>query len=310
MAVLLYHRPIMKSTRRRLLLRVALGLLVLIVLTPSGLAFYWWLTFPNVPRLATANPETTALIEARMAEAREKDPDAEPHRVWVPLAEIAPALQHAVIVSEDASFYFHEGFDWEGIKEAALRNVETGKLARGGSTLTQQLAKNLYLSSDKTLLRKANEALITYALEHYLTKKRILELYLNVVEWGKGVYGAEAAARHHFGKHAGDLSPEEAALLAAMLPSPRAYDPLKVTRYLSVRQQQVLRLVETRRGTKSLTGNHEETRIAPLKENAAKNMSPLLPPPEAPPLPSPEAPPPSPEAPSPETPPFPSPETN
>jgi len=146
---------------------------------------------------------------------------------------------------------------------------EAGKLARGGSTLTQQLAKNLYLSSHKTFLRKAEEALITYALERDLTKKRILELYLNVVEWGKGVYGAEAAARHHFGKHAADLSEEEAALLAAMLPSPRTYDPLKVTRYLAVRQQQILRLMDERQGRPSLTGNKDGTRIVPrqAKEN-------------------------------------------
>ncbi len=255
----------MKSTFRRILLRLALGFALLIVLPPAGLALYWWLTFPDVRSLATANPDTTALIEAQSAEAREKDPDAEPARVWITLTEIAPSLQHAVIVSEDASFYFHEGFDWEGIKEAALRNVESGRLARGGSTITQQLAKNLYLSSDKTLLRKANEALITYALERDLTKKRILELYLNVVEWGKGVYGAEAAARHHFGKHAADLSDEESALLAAVLPSPRTYDPLKVTRYLSVRQQQILRLVNERQGMKSLTGNDTGTRIAALR---------------------------------------------
>jgi len=257
----------MKSTRRRILFRATLGLVPLLVLPPAGLALYWWLTFPDVKSLAVTNPPTTALIEARLAEARAQDPDAEPARVWAPLAEIAPALQHAVIVSEDASFYFHEGFDWEGIREAALRNVESGKLARGGSTITQQLAKNLYLSSDKTLLRKANEALITYALERYLTKKRILELYLNVVEWGKGVYGAEAAARHHFGKHAADLSDEEAALLAAVLPAPRAYDPLTLTRYLSVRQQQILRLLDERQGMKSLTGNEGGTRIAPPKPN-------------------------------------------
>lgn len=254
-----------KSTRPRVLGRIARALALLVVLTPVGLALYWWATFPDVKGLAKANPRTTALIEARLAEARDKDPDAEASRVWVPLKGIAPALQHAVIVSEDASFYFHEGFDWEGIKDAALHNVEAGKLARGGSTLTQQLAKNLYLSSHKTLLRKANEALITYALEHYLTKKRILELYLNVVEWGKGVYGAEAAARHHFGKHAADLSPEEAALLAAMLPSPRTYDPLKVTRYLSVRQQQILRLMDERQGKQSLTGNKDGTRIVPRR---------------------------------------------
>jgi monofunctional biosynthetic peptidoglycan transglycosylase len=253
----------MKSNRLRLLLRVAPALVLLIVLPPAALALYWWLTFPDVGRLATVNPDTTALIEARLAEARQTDPDAEPDRTWVPLDEIAPVLQHAVIVSEDASFYFHEGFDWEGIKEAALRDLAQGRLERGGSTLTQQLAKNLYLSSHKTLFRKANEALITYALERHLTKKRILELYLNVVEWGRGVYGAEAAARHHFGKHAADLSPEEAALLAAMLPSPRVYDPLKVTRYLSIRQQQILRLLDERQGNQSLTGNKDGTRIVP-----------------------------------------------
>lgn len=253
----------MKSTRRRIVGRIGLAVALLLVVPPAGLALYWWLTFPDVASLAKRNPETTALIEARLAEMRAKDPDAAADRVWVSLSEIAPALQHAVIVSEDASFYFHEGFDWEGIKEAALRNVESGKLARGGSTLTQQLAKNLYLSSDKTFLRKANEALITYALERALSKKRILELYLNVVEWGKGVYGAEAAARHHFGKHAADLSAEEAALLAAMLPSPRTYDPLTVTRYLSVRQQQILRLMDERQGKPSLTGNRDGTRIVP-----------------------------------------------
>ncbi|MGH7259402.1 MAG: monofunctional biosynthetic peptidoglycan transglycosylase [Nitrospiraceae bacterium] len=256
-----------KSNIRRLLVRLALGLVLLLVLPPTGLVVYWWMTFPDVKSLATTNPPTTALIEARLDEARAQDPDAEPVRIWVPLAEIAPVLQHAVIVSEDASFYFHEGFDWEGIKEAALRDVAEGKLQRGGSTITQQLVKNLYLSSGKTLLRKANETLITYALERHLTKKRILELYLNVVEWGKGVYGAEAAARHHFGKHAADLSEEEAALLAAMLPSPRSYDPLKVTRYLSVRQQQILRLLDERQGMKSLTGNEGGTRIAPPKPN-------------------------------------------
>jgi monofunctional biosynthetic peptidoglycan transglycosylase len=127
-----------KSNIRRILLRIVLGSVLLLVLPPAGLALYWWLTFPDVKGLARVNPATTALIEARLAEAHAQNPDAEPNRVWVPLAEIAPALQHAVIVSEDASFYFHDGFDWEGIKEAALRNVETGKLSRGGSTLTQQ----------------------------------------------------------------------------------------------------------------------------------------------------------------------------
>jgi monofunctional glycosyltransferase len=160
--------------------------------------------------------------------------------IWVPLSRISRELQRAVVVAEDATFYHHHGFDWEGIRGAATRNWDRGELRRGGSTITQQLAKNLYLSPEKNLLRKIHEATITRALEERLTKKRILELYLNVVEWGKGIYGAEAAAQHHFGKSAQDLGPEEAALLAAVLPSPRRYDPLRVTPYLMRRQQQIL----------------------------------------------------------------------
>jgi monofunctional biosynthetic peptidoglycan transglycosylase len=191
-------------------------------------------------------------MKARSQEAHERGRSLKPLWTWVPLARISPHLQRAVIVSEDASFYSHEGFDWEGIRDAALRNWKAGRLRRGGSTITQQLAKNLYLSSDKTLLRKANEALITYELERRLGKHRILELYLNVVEWGRGVYGAEAAAQHHFGKSALDITPEEAALLAAMLPSPRSYDPLRMTRYLAVRQQQILRWMAKSSAAKSV----------------------------------------------------------
>jgi len=158
----------------------------------------------------------------------------------MPLTRLSPHLQKAVILSEDASFYQHRGFDWEGLKEALERNVDRGELRRGGSTITQQLAKNLYLSPAKTLLRKGQEAFLTWELERRLSKKRILELYLNVAEWGQGVFGAEAAARHHFGKSASDVSPAEAALLAALLPSPRRYDPNRLTPYLAKRQAQIL----------------------------------------------------------------------
>lgn len=159
----------------------------------------------------------------------------------MPLARISPHLQKAVLAAEDAAFYRHKGFDWDGLQEALSRNWDKGELRRGGSTITQQLAKNLYLSTRKNLFRKAHEALLTWKLERALPKKRILELYLNVAEWGQGVFGAEAAARHHFGKSAADLSPDEAALLAAMLPSPRRYDPIRMTPYLSKRQAQILR---------------------------------------------------------------------
>jgi monofunctional biosynthetic peptidoglycan transglycosylase len=209
-----------------------------------ALGLYWYLTFPDVTALAKDNPRTTAFIETRAKEAREQGRSIKRRWIWIPLSRVSPHLQRAVIVSEDASFYQHHGFDWDGMRDAAERNWEGGELRRGGSTITQQLAKNLYLSPEKSYMRKIHEAIITRVLEKRLTKKRILELYLNVVEWGRGIYGAEAAARHHFGKSARDLEPEEAALLAAILPSPRRYDPLRVTRFLAKRQQQILRSMQ------------------------------------------------------------------
>ena len=149
-----------------------------------------------------------------------------------------------MIVAEDARFFSHEGFDWEGIKNAALQNLEAGKLHRGGSTITQQLAKNLYLSTDKNVLRKIREAMIARTLEHELSKRRILELYLNVVEWGHHVYGAEAASRHHFRKSARALTRDEAALLATILPAPRSHDPIQMTPKLEKRLQHILKYMQ------------------------------------------------------------------
>jgi monofunctional biosynthetic peptidoglycan transglycosylase len=242
----------LKSNPGRILLRLFLKLVLLVLLVAAGVAGYWMATGPDVSRLATKNPPSTSLIDDRIAEAREQGLPLKPDQNWVPLSHISPHLQRAVIISEDASFYHHDGFDWEGIREAAVRNLEEGKLQRGGSTITQQLAKNLYLSTEKNLLRKVNEALITWSLEQRLTKQRILELYLNVVEWGRHVYGAEAAARHHFGKSAKDLSPDEAALLTAILPAPRQHDPLEMTPYLAKRQQWILNVMEQRYGIRSV----------------------------------------------------------
>jgi len=206
----------------------------------AGLVSYWFVMLPDIARLAKKNPSTTVLIEARRAEAAEKGQPFRPSWAWAPLARISPHLQKAVIVAEDASFYEHHGFDWEGLQEALTHNWEQGKMQRGGSTITQQLAKNLYLSSEKRLLRKAHEALIAWELERRLSKKRILELYLNVAEWGHEVFGAEAAARHHFGKSAAEMTEEEAALLAALLPAPRRNDPIQYTPYLARRQEEIL----------------------------------------------------------------------
>lgn len=230
-----------KSTRRRTFARLLAWVILLIGIPISLLAFTWLLTLPDVSVLATANPGPTALMEHRQEMSRAEHRQMPRRWAWVPLARISPHLQHAVIAAEDASFFIHEGFDWEGIKDAAIHNLEAGEMKRGGSTITQQLAKNLYLSAERSMLRKAREALITRSLEHHLTKERILELYLNVAEWGNEVYGAEAAARHHFAKSAQELTQEEAAWLAAILPSPRRYDPLRKTTSLTKRHLRILR---------------------------------------------------------------------
>lgn len=232
------------STDRRILRRLLLWGILIVGLPLGALALTWLATLPDVGKLARHNPTSTALMDRRMAkESKEKRPITKQWS-WAPLSRISSHLQRAVVVAEDASFFVHEGFDWEGIRDAALHNLEAGEMKRGGSTITQQLAKNLYLSSERSLLRKIREALITRSLEHHLTKERILELYLNVAEWGRGVYGAEAAARHHFGKSAADLTMSEAAWLAAILPSPQRYDPIRKTSALTRRHQRILRLVQ------------------------------------------------------------------
>ena len=172
-----------KSNTPRRMVRVIVMLIVAVGFPLGGVALYWMATMPDVSVLARTNPTTTALIRMWKQEHSRR---MKPEWVWVPLSRISPHLQRAVIVAEDASFFQHEGFDWEGIRYAAVKDFEAGAFKKGGSTITQQLAKNLYLSTEKTFLRKAQEALITRELERQLTKKRILELYLNVAEWGRG----------------------------------------------------------------------------------------------------------------------------
>lgn len=175
----------------------------------------WWIKF---------NPSTSAFMEDRLTIIQEKTPDAELKHQWVDYSRISSNLKRAVIASEDAKFVDHEGFDWEGIQKAYEKNLKKGKIVAGGSTISQQLAKNLFLSTKRTPWRKGEEALITVMLENILTKRRILEIYLNVIEWGNGVFGAEAAARHYYKTSAAKLSSGQAAKLASMVPNPRFYD--------------------------------------------------------------------------------------
>jgi monofunctional biosynthetic peptidoglycan transglycosylase len=171
------------------------------------------------------NPSTTAFMERRLAVLQEKmGEDAELKHKWVPYEQISIHLKRALIAAEDAKFFEHEGFDIEGIEKAYEKNIKKGRFVAGGSTISQQLAKNLFLSGERSYIRKGQEAMITLMLEKMMTKRRILEIYLNVIEWGEGVYGAEAAARHYFKTSAARLGPSQAARLAAMVPRPRYFE--------------------------------------------------------------------------------------
>lgn len=190
-----------------------------------GLFLLWqlWL-FAWVLLWGWFNPGTTRFMDIRLSELREKKPEAELKHQWVPYDRISIHLKRAIIASEDAKFVDHEGFDWEGIQKAMEKNQKKGRFVAGGSTISQQLAKNLFLTPNKSYFRKAEEAVITLMLETLWSKQRILEVYLNVIEWGNGVFGAEAAARHYYNISAAQLGPEQAARLAGMVPNPRFYD--------------------------------------------------------------------------------------
>lgn len=202
---------------RQIVTRVLGVLLVLVVAYQLWLlAHVWW--------WVDHNPESSAFMEQRLELLQEKNPEAELRHRWVAYNQISPNLKRALIASEDAKFLEHEGFDWEGIQTAWEKNIKKGKVVAGGSTISQQLAKNLFLSGKRTPWRKAEEAIITVMMEQMMSKRRIFEIYLNVIEWGNGVFGAEAASRHYYRKSAKNLSPGEAAKLAAMVPNPRYYD--------------------------------------------------------------------------------------
>jgi monofunctional glycosyltransferase len=202
---------------------------------------YAWLTLPDVRPLATSNPSTTAFIELRADEALEKG--LKPRRVqrWVGYGHVSPELKRAVLVAEDDAFFQHEGVDLAQLQESLEIDWARGKFTRGASTITQQLAKNLYLSPSKNPLRKLKELIIARRLEAELKKARILEIYLNVIEWGDGIYGAEAASQVYFRSPAADLDPNEAALLAGAIINPRLLSPAHPNRRLLRRQELILR---------------------------------------------------------------------
>jgi monofunctional biosynthetic peptidoglycan transglycosylase len=192
-----------------------LGIIILVYQLWIFLHICWWVNH---------NPSTSAFMEDRLEVLQEDNPDAVLKHRWVDYKRISPNLKRALIAAEDAKFVDHEGFDWEGIQKAYEKNLKKGKVVAGGSTISQQLAKNLFLSTKRTPWRKAEEAMITVMLESTMSKRRIFEIYLNVIEWGNGIFGAEAAAKYYYHTSAKNLSANQAATLAAMVPNPRYYD--------------------------------------------------------------------------------------
>jgi monofunctional biosynthetic peptidoglycan transglycosylase len=206
------------------------------------------LTFPflSIARLSTENPTETALMRQRIDEAHDQGKTMKVDYRWTPLSNVPRHVRMAILVSEDASFFSHAGIDWYEIRESMETNWEEGRIVRGGSTITQQLAKNLYLSTSRDPIRKLKELIITWMLESTLSKKRILELYLNIIEWGHGVFGIEAAAQRYFHKPASRLSMDEGARLAAVIPSPLLHQPTETSSYVEKKKELILHRMSTR----------------------------------------------------------------
>ncbi|MEW6053391.1 MAG: monofunctional biosynthetic peptidoglycan transglycosylase [Nitrospirota bacterium] len=268
--------------KKRLFLFVSLSL---------GVLALYLLLVPNVSRLKKENPQKTSFMEYRENEWKREGKKYRIQQKWVPLSRISPYLIKAVLIAEDDKFWSHEGFDYAAMQKALEKDIRAKKFKLGGSTISQQLAKNLYLSPAKNPVRKIREAIITWRMERMLSKKRILELYLNVAEWGdRGIFGIETAALHYFGKPASDLNPEEAARLAAVLPNPRKFNPLGESRYVLNRSNLIYSIM-VRRGivvpeyqeiVEETAGQAEEEPtqeiMPPLKESPVETAEPHMPP--------------------------------
>jgi monofunctional biosynthetic peptidoglycan transglycosylase len=225
------------------LIRNLAGLLVLFLVVDIGR----YAVFPDIGRLALTNPGKTAFMKYREAQWRKEGIEKSVKQSWVPLKRVSPALIKAVLIAEDNKFWKHEGFDYEAIEKAIERNIREKTFRVGASTISQQLAKNLYLSPSKNPVRKIKEAILTWRIEHTLSKRRILELYVNVAEWGDGIFGIEQAARHYYGTSAQGVSAYQAARLAAVLPNPLRYRPDGSSRYVRSRAKRIYAIM-LRRG--------------------------------------------------------------
>ena len=280
-------------------MRTALRWSVTFAALGFGYLAYVYLTLPDVRPLVTENPETTAFIQLRQREAAAEGRELRLRHTWVPWGRISGQLKRAVLVTEDAAFWDHEGLDYDEIRASMEVNLAERRFVRGASTITQQLAKNLYLSPSRNPVRKLREVAITRRLEAELSKQRIFEIYLNVIEWGDGIFGCEAAARAYFGKSASALTAAESALLAGAIINPRVHSPAKPTGRLRARQQIILRRMG---GTPPPDARPVVLPSEDLLREDAEEEVPDVPPPDRPPPDPtpPAAPPPDPAAPPPD----------
>lgn len=209
-------------------------------------SIFLYFLYPDISKLKKQNPKITAFMEYRMEEWQDKGKKVKIRQKWVPMSRVSPYVTKAIIIAEDDKFWSHEGFDFEAMQKAIEKDLKKKKFKAGGSTISQQLAKNLYLSPSKNPVRKIKEAILTWRLENSLSKRRIIEIYINVVEWGEGIFGIEAAAQKYFGKSAASLSAYEAARLAAVLPNPRRFNAAGDSRYVRKRADLIYRIMVKR----------------------------------------------------------------
>ncbi len=267
----------------RFIWKIIKGFFFLILLVILGGALFL-VNLPNISWLKNHNPQTTRFMEIYLDEWEDKGENPVIDHRWIPLSQISSHLKRGVMIAEDDAFYQHNGFDWKQIKESLKVNWKKKAFKRGGSTITQQLVKNLYLGPQKNIFRKIREWILTYQMEQTLTKDRILELYLNLIEWGPGVYGAEAACRYYFGTSAGSLSASQAAYLAAILPNPKLYGTARYKRKANWRanliQKKMTRTAPRREGEKiPEISTEEETPLPDFpkeEESNSNHPEPLL----------------------------------
>jgi monofunctional glycosyltransferase len=229
------------------LLKRLIFIIFLLIVTYFVVDIGRYFIYPDIASLKKSMPGKTAFMEYREEMWQKKGIKKKIKNTWVPLSRISPYVMKAVIIAEDDKFWSHEGFDFEAMQKALEKDIKKKKLQAGGSTISQQLAKNLYLSPSKDPIRKIKEAILTWRLERQLTKKRIIELYLNVAEMGDGIFGVESAAQNHYGKHAAQLNAQEAAQLASVLPNPRRYQPNGSSRYVENQSERIYNIM-VRRG--------------------------------------------------------------